>query len=172
MEIAGGIVAETVAALVGIFVGTLAALLIDRRSERRRLRRQARVVLQSLARELDENYREIQTARPAYVSTPWGKSFVIRTASWETATAGGELPQMIGFELMDAIAAQYAALTRMRYYVDLLTRLWLSSSDVTGYDEMRRGFMRRILEAMSQALGRHPALMGQMDRVMRESVSN
>jgi len=77
------------------------------------------------------------------------------------------LPDVIGFELTDVISAQYALLTRMRYYVDLLTRLWFAPNDVTGYEDMQRGFNRAIVGAMSQALNRHTALVGQIEKAMR-----
>jgi hypothetical protein len=160
----GSIVVETVATLVGIFIGTLAALVIDRRNERRRLRRRARIVLRSLAQELDENFKTIQKAKPAYASTPWGKSFYISTVAWETALAGGDLPAIIGFELTETISAQYALLMRIRYYVDLLTQLWFAPPDVSGHEEMRHGFTRSIRETMSQVLSRHTGMMGQIQK--------
>jgi hypothetical protein len=163
----GSIVVETVATLVGIFIGTLAALVIDRRNERRRLRRRARIVLRTLAQELDENFRTVQKAKPAYTSTPWGKSFYISTVSWETALAGGDLPAIIGFELTETISAQYGLLMRIRYYVDLLTQLWFAPHDVSGYEEMRRGFTRTIRETMSQVLSRHTAMMGQIQKAQQ-----
>jgi len=158
------IVVETIATLVGMFVGTLAALVIDRRNARRRLRRRARIVLRSLAQELDENFKNVQKAKPAYASTPWGKSFYISTVSCETAVAGGELPAIIGLELTESISAQYALLMRIRYYVDLLTQLWFAPHDVSGYKEIRRGFTRTIHETMSQVLSRHPGVMGQIQK--------
>lgn len=161
------IIAETVATLVGIFVGTLAALVIDRRNGRRRLRQRARTVLRSLAQELDENHKTVQKAKPAYVSTEWGKSFYVSSVAWETAMAGGDLPEIIGLELTDAISAQYALFMRIRYYVGLLTQLWFAPSDVSGYEEMRRGFNRAIVEAMSQALTRHRGLLGRMEKAIR-----
>jgi uncharacterized membrane protein YccC len=164
---ANSIVVETVATLVGIFIGTLAALVIDRHSEQRRFRRRARTVLRALAQELDENHHVIKASKPAYVSTPWGKTFYISTASWETAMASGDLPHIIGFELTDSISAQYALYLRIRYYVDLLTQLWFSPSDVAGYEEIRRGFTRQILEAMSQSLSRHTAVAGEIERALR-----
>ncbi|MGD9101742.1 MAG: hypothetical protein PVF45_14770 [Anaerolineae bacterium] len=161
------IVAETIATLVGIFVGTLAALLMDRRNEQRRLRQRARTVLRSLAQELSENYKTIKDAKPAYVSTPWGKSFYVSTVAWETALSSGDLPDIIGFELTDAISAQYALLTRIRYYVNLLTQLWFAPNDVAGYEKMQQGFNRAIVEAMSQAISQHTALVGQIEKTMR-----
>lgn len=38
-------IAETVASLVGIFVGTLLALAVDRNNERRRKRQRAKIIL-------------------------------------------------------------------------------------------------------------------------------
>lgn len=156
------ILAEVVATLLGIFVGTLSALMLDRLAERRRLRRQAGIVLRSLAQELSDNARTLQNARPIYASTPWGKSFYVSTVAWETALSGGDLPRIVGFELADRLAAQYALLARIRYYVDLLTRLWFAPSDVPGYEEIRHGFHQAILETMSRAIRQHSSLMGQI----------
>jgi uncharacterized membrane protein YccC len=161
-EISSTIIAETIATLIGIFVGTLAALTADRRNERRRKQRRARVVLRSLSQELSESYHTLQTARSAYLRTPWGQSFYISTIAWETAMAGGDLPDIIGFELTDAISAQYALLVRIRYYVDLLTQLWFAPDEIQGYEEIRRGFHRAILEAMNQAINRHPNVIKQI----------
>ena len=90
---------EVLATLLGIFVGTLAALATDRYNERRRNRRRARIILRSLAQELNENNSTLKTAKPAYKSKPWGKSFYISTIAWETALSSGDLPDIIGFEL-------------------------------------------------------------------------
>ncbi len=55
----------------------------------------------------------------------------------------------------------------MRYYVDLLMRLWFAPNDVTGYEDMQRGFNQAIVDAMSQVLNRHTALVGQIEKAMR-----
>ncbi len=167
MAVTTSIVTQTIATLIGIFVGTLAALVIDRRNEGRQLRRRAKIVLRSLEQELTENYNRIKTAKPAYTSTPWGQSFFISTIAWETAMAGGDLPDIIGFELTDSIATQYASFSRIRYYVDLLTQLWFAPSDVSGYEEMRRGFNRAILQTMSQVTARHPSVKGQIEQALK-----
>ena len=69
---------------------------------------------------------------------------------------------IIGFELTDVISAQYALLVRIRYYVDLLTQLWFAPAEIPGYQEIRQGFMRAILEAMNQAINHHPEVMRQI----------
>lgn len=166
MGISSQIFIETIATLIGIFAGTLLALIVDRYSERRRLQRQSRTVLRSLSQELSENYKAIQHAKSSYASTPWGKSFYVSTVAWETALAGGDLPNMIGFELTDAISAQYALLARIRYYVDLLTNLWLTPGDVPGREEIRRGFHRAITETMSQAIRQHAGVTARIEKVM------
>jgi hypothetical protein len=168
MTITSGILAETIATLIGIFVGTLSALVIDRWNQRRKLRRQAKVVLRSLSQELSENFKNIQNARPAYTSTSWGKSFYVSTVAWETALAGGDLPNIIGFELTDLISAQYALLARIRYYVDLLTQLWFAPQDVPGRDEIRRGFHKAITETMSQTIRQHTGIMRQIEQAIAE----
>jgi hypothetical protein len=166
MTITSGILVETIATLIGIFVGTLSALVIDRWNQRRRLRRQARVVLRSLSQELSENFKSIQNARPAYASTPWGKSFYVSTVAWETALAGGDLPNTIGFGLTDLISAQYALLARMRYYVDLLTQLWFTPQDIPSRDEIRHGFHKAITETMSKAIRQHTSVMRQIEQAI------
>ena len=78
--------------------------------------------------------------------------------------AGGDLPEIIGFDLTETISAQYALFMCIRYYVDLLTQLWFAPHDVSGYEEMRRGFIRTIRETMSQVLTRHTGMMGQIQK--------
>jgi hypothetical protein len=38
--------------------------------------------------------------------------------------------------LTDVISSQYALLVRIRYYVDLLTRLWFAPAEIQGYEEI------------------------------------
>jgi K+-sensing histidine kinase KdpD len=63
METPGRIIAETIATLLGIFVGTLAALATDRYNERRKKQRRARVILRSLSQELNENYDTLRSVK-------------------------------------------------------------------------------------------------------------
>ena len=165
----GSIISETVAALIGIFMGTLAALATDRRNERRRKRRRAKIILRSLAKELNDNHKTMQDVWPVYRRTPWGRSFYVSTIAWETALAGGDLPDIIGFELTDAISGQYALLVRIRYYVNLLTQLWFSPTEIQGYEEIRRGFHRTIVDTMNQAINRHNEVAGQISRAIKEA---
>lgn len=159
LVLSGELIAEAVLTLVGIFAGSLAALALDRWNERRQMRRRAKSVLHSLLQELRDNYKALQDAKPAYANTPWGRSFYLSTVTWETAGAGGDLPDIIGGELADAIASQYALFVRIRYHVDLLTRLWFAPADIPGYDDIRQGFRQAILDAMNQALGQQAAML-------------
>jgi hypothetical protein len=147
------LIAEAGLTLMGIFAGSLAALALDRWNERRQVRRQAKTVLHSLLQEMRDNYKTLQDAKPAYANTPWGRSFYLSTGAWETVGAGGNLPDIVGGELADAIASQYALFVRIRYHVDLLTRLWFAPADIPGYEEIRAGFRQAILDAMKDALG-------------------
>jgi len=167
MDFATTVFSDVVASLVGIFIGTLLALYIDRRNAHRRLRRRSKVVLRSLALELNEDYQTIKDAKAAYLKNPWGKSFYLSTVAWETALAGGDLPAVIGFEMADTISAQYALYIRIRYYVDLLTQLWFAPSDVAGYDQIRRGFNQAIVAAMTRAIGQHAAVMSRIERDLK-----
>jgi hypothetical protein len=156
------LVTQTIATLIGIFVGTLSALTIDHYTERVRMRRRARSVLRSLAHELRTNYETLEGVQAAYQNTAWGRSFYISTTAWETAISSGDLPDIIGSELTDLVSAQYALFFRIRYYVDLLTRLWFAPSDIQGYDEMRGGFRKAILETITQALKQQSEVAHQM----------
>ena len=106
---------QAVVTLLGIFAGTLAALAVDRRNEQRKRQQRAKVVLRSLLRELSDNYQAVQVVKTAYTTTAWGRSFYLSTIAWETALAGGDLADIIGYELADSIAGQYAVFVRMRY---------------------------------------------------------
>jgi len=153
------LVTQTLATLIGIFIGTFSALTIDRYNERARKRRRAKIVLRSLAHELRANYRMLEGVKAAYQNTAWGRSFYISTTAWETALASGDLPDVIGSELTDLVSDQYALFFRIRYYVDLLTRLWFAPNDIQGYEEMRGGFRKAIVETMTQALKQQPDVM-------------
>ena len=106
----------------------------------------------------------MRSVKPAYQKTAWGKSFSISTIAWETALSSGDLPDIIGFKLTDIISAQYALLVRIRYYVDLLTRLWMAPADIPGYEEIKRGFHRAIVEAMNKAINLQPEVLGLIER--------
>ena len=152
------ILVNTVATLIGVFVGALAALATDRHNTRVRKHSRARTLARIQAKELNENYEVLQAARPAYAATPWGKSFYLSTSAWDSALASGDLPEILGYELADRLSAQYGWLARIRYHVDLMTRLWMSPKEITGYEEIRTGFRQAILSAMDEALKGHEEL--------------
>lgn len=153
------ILVQTIASLVGVFVGAAAALAMDRHSHRQRQRQRARTLLRILSQELTENFETIRTVKPAYETTSWGKSFYLSTISWETALANGDLPEILGYELADHLAAQYGWLARIRYYVDLMTRLWFAPKGIAAYDEIQRGFRDAIVSAMDKAETGHQEVM-------------
>ena len=157
---------QTFTTLIGILVGSLAALTIDRRNEQRRQRKRAQIILRSLQKELHDNYRVLQKARPAYRKTPFGRSFYVNTVAWETAVSSGDLPDIIGVHLTDVIGEQYASLMRVRYYLDLLTSLWFAPPDIPGYEEKRKGFHIAIGKAMDEAITRHKRVSGQIQKGM------
>ena len=167
MDAANRILVDIIGTLIGIFVGTLAALATDRYNERRRNRRRARIILRSLAQELNENYETLRDVKPTYQSKPWGKSFFVSTISWETALSSGDLPTIIGFELTDVVSAQYALLVRIRYYVDLLTRFWFSLTEIQGYEEIRKGFHQAIVQTMNQAMNNHSEVLRLIGSVLK-----
>ena len=167
MYILNSLIVDIVGSLIGIFIGTLAALAADRYNERRRNRRRARVILRSIAQELNENYETLRAVKPTYKSKAWGKSFYVSTIAWETALAGRDLPDIIGFGLTDAISAQYALLVRTRYYVNLLTQLWFAPSEIEGYEEIQKGFRQNIMTTMNKAMSNHPEVMRLINSVLQ-----
>jgi hypothetical protein len=158
------IVVQSIASLVGVFVGALAALATNRHAIRNRQRQRARTLLRILSQELTENYETLQAVKPAYESTAWGKSFYLSTISWETALASGDLPEILGYELADHLAVQYGWLARIRYYVDLMTRLWFAPQGIVAYEEIQKGFRQAIVAAMEKAETGHHEVMRHISR--------
>jgi hypothetical protein len=164
VDFVNAVIVQSVASLVGVFCGALAALATDRHNARQRQRRRARTLLRNLSHELTENDETLRAAKPAYETTPWGKSFYLSTIAWETALTSGDLREILGSELTDRLTAQYGWLSRIRYHVDLLTRLWLAPREITGYEEIQQGFRQAILAAMEQAMAGHHELMEHLSR--------
>ncbi len=135
------------------------ALATDRHNARQRQRRRARSLLDNLTRELSENYDTLRAVKAAYETTDWGKSFYLSTVTWETALAAGDVRDILGSDLTERLATQYGWLSRIRYHVDLLTRLWMAPRDVIGYGEIQQGFRQAILAAMDHAMSGHQELM-------------
>jgi hypothetical protein len=162
-DILNAIFIQTLASIAGVFIGALAALAIDHHNTRSRQRRRARTLTRILTQELAENYQTLKAVQPAFEKTDWGKSFYLSTVAWETALASGDLPEILGYDLADTLAVQYGWLSRIRYYVDLLTRLWLAPQGIHGYEEIRSGFRSAILAAIQEALAGHQRVMERIE---------
>jgi len=147
---------EMIATLIGVVVGGVGALYIDSRRELNNKKKRARIILHDIFGELEDNFFALQTAMKAYEETEYGKSFYISAIAWETATTGGDLPDIIGIELADIIENQYSILLRLAYYVDLMTRLWFAPDSVGGKKEMQQGFRQHILDGLQEAIEYHP----------------
>jgi hypothetical protein len=158
-EFINNLLVQAAGSLIGVFVGALAALATDRYNTRRVKQQRAKTLLRILVQEMTENHETMRAVKSAYQNTPWGKSFYISTIAWETALAGGDLPEILGYELADQLAEQYGLLVRIRYYVDLLTRLWFAPQNIAGYEEIQRGFRQAIVTAMEKAIFGHAALL-------------
>lgn len=158
-EFFNAILVQAIGSLLGVFVGALAALATDRYNNRRRKQQRAKSLLRVLTQEMSENHETMRAVKSAYQNTAWGKSFYVSTIAWETALASDDLPEILGYELADQLAEQYGLLVRIRYYVDLLTRLWLAPQDIAGYQEIQRGFRQAIVTAMEKAIYGHAALL-------------
>lgn len=171
MNLAGdfynNLVARMISTTVGIFLGALAAYAADRYNERSKKSMRAKIIHSSVWQELNENNDTLITVRPDFTSTPWGKSFFVSSIAWDTAISSGDLPNLIGFELADTISSQDALLVRIRYYVDLLTKLWFAPDSIPRYQDKIQGFYRNIVETMAVAFARHPKIMGSIRPIER-----
>lgn len=160
---------ELIATLVGIFIGSLAALAANRRQVRKEKQRRKALTLRNLLDELEENYNALRAVERAYRETPYGKSVYISSIAWETAVSAGDLPDVIGAELADQIENQYALLLRLRYYVNLLTELWFAPRDIEGYERIRDGFRNNILSVLSRVLRHHGAVRDRIQQALDDN---
>ena len=147
---------EMIATLIGVIVGGVGALYLDSRRELANKRKRARIILHNIFGELEDNFFALENARDAYENTTYGKSFYISSIAWETATTGGELPDIIGHELADVIENQYSILLSLRYYVNLMTQLWFAPDSIVGKTDMQNGFRGHILNGLQEAIEYHP----------------
>ena len=161
------VMVETVASVVGVFVGALGAIAIDRANTRRQLRNRAQQVLHAIETEMRDNLNTLETVREAYAQTEWGKSFYVSTVAWETALAHGDLPEILGYDMTDALTEQYAQLARLRYYVGLMTQLWFAPREIDGYDAIRSGFRATINDTLQAVTHGHQALVARIVREQR-----
>jgi hypothetical protein len=163
---------EMIATLIGVVVGGLGALYIDRIRELNVKKKRAQIILHNIYGELEDNFHALENAKPAYVDTPYGKSFYISTIAWETATTGGDLPEIIGFELADIIENQYAILLRLVYYVNLMTQLWFAHDSIGGKNEIQEGFRTHIINGLHEAIEYHPYVIQKItetQKLLRQS---
>ena len=147
---------EMIATLIGVVVGGVGALYINRKQEQSTKKKRAQIILYNIFGELEDNFIAMEKTKPAYENTPFGKSFYIKTIAWKTATAGGDLPDIIGFELADIIENQYAILQNLDYYVGLMTQLWFAPDSIAGKKDMQEGFRKHIINGLQEAIEYHP----------------
>jgi hypothetical protein len=153
---------QITATLVGIVAGTLIALRLDRWKERRRKRQRATTVLGALQQELATNHQTLLDARTAFRKTPWGCSFHVSTFAFDTAASGADLSEVLGHQLAGVLTEHYGWLHRLRYSLDLLTRLWMVPHEIEGYESMRAGFHQAVAQAMHEAISRHDRVQGRI----------
>jgi len=153
-----------IATLIGVVVGGLGALYIERKRERSTRRKRALIILHNIYGELEDNFHVLEDARPAYENTPFGKSFYISAIAWETAATGGDLPDIIGYELADIIENQYSILLRLVYYVNLMTRLWCAHDSIEGKKEIQEGFRKHIVNGLQETIEYHPYVIKQISQ--------
>lgn len=168
MELIYDALPEMLATLIGVVVGGVGALYIDSKRELHNKHKRARIILHNILGELEDNYYALESAMPAYRDTRFGKSFYISTIAWETASTGGDLPDIIGNELADIIENQYSILLRLVYYVNLMTGLWFAPDSIEGKKEMQEGFRGHIIAGLQEAIDYHPHVIDAIEKARKK----
>lgn len=145
---------EMIATIVGVALGGMGALYNSRRQGNAVKQKRARIFLKNLESEITENMQVIELALQSYLYTDYGKSFYLGSIAWDTATASGDLADILGIDLADTIENQYRIFFRVRYYVDLMTQLWFAPVEIDGRAEIQEGFKNHIVTNLKQA-GEH-----------------
>jgi hypothetical protein len=154
---------EMIATIVGVAIGGMGALYNSRRQDNDRKRKRANILLQNLAGELSDNMQVLKLALSSFNETSYGRSFHLGTIAWDTATAKGDLADILGIELADRIENQYRVFFRLRYYIDLMTRLWLAPMEIEGRADIREGFKGHIVQAIEEAIEGYPSVQMGID---------
>jgi hypothetical protein len=162
-----GVLPELIATLIGIFIGSYAAIRIDRRTEHRHKLKRKNITLKNIQQELNQNYHTIKAVLDAYKNTPYGKGIYVSTIAWETSVAHGDLQDVIGSELSDVIENQYSRLLNLRYYVDLLTTLWFSPKQIDGYEIIRSEFRSKIIDIIEDILAAQAEIVEAIDNNLK-----
>ncbi len=150
------ILPEMIATIVGVAIGGMGALYNNRRQSNVFKRNRAMILLKNIDNELRESAKTIVDAKEAFQAARFGKSFYLSSIAWDTATKVGDLAHVIGVELADVVENQYGICFRLRYYVELMTQLWLAPLEIDGRFEIQEGFRKQILKDLELWLARYP----------------
>lgn len=142
---------EMIATIVGVGLGGMGALYNSRRQVNEVKQKRAKIFLKNLESEIAENIQVVNLALHTYLYTDYGKSFYLGSIAWDTATASGDLAEILGIDLADMIENQYRMFFRLRYYVDLMTQLWFAPVEIDGRSEIQEGFKNHIITNLEQA---------------------
>jgi hypothetical protein len=142
---------EMIATIVGVGLGGMGALYNSRRQVNQVKEKRAKIFLKNLESEIAENIQVVNLALHTYRYTDYGKSFYLGSIAWDTATASGDLADILGIDLSDTIENQYRIFFRLRYYVDLMTQLWFAPTEIDGRAEIQEGFKNQIITNLKQA---------------------
>ncbi|MGK0400032.1 MAG: hypothetical protein ACJASJ_000180 [Candidatus Azotimanducaceae bacterium] len=142
---------EMIATIVGVGLGGMGALYNSRRQVNEVKEKRAKIFLKNLESEIAENIQVVNLALHTYLYTDYGKSFYLGSIAWDTATASGDLADILGIDLADTIENQYRIFFRLGYYVDLMTQLWFAPTEIDGRAEIQEGFKNQIITNLKQA---------------------
>lgn len=154
---------EMIATIIGVALGGMGALYNSRRQFNEMKRKRARIFLKNLESEIKENMQQIEAALPIYLDADHGRSFFLGTIAWSTATTRGDLADVLGMELADLVENQYRIFFKIRYYVDLMTRLWFTTPEADGRGEIQQGFNHHIVSNLQAAMAHLPEIQRAID---------
>ena len=162
MELIVDALPDLLATLVGVAIGGLGALFVNRRSELFQKRKRKQIVLRNISQELVDSYNAMQAALPVYEAEQ-GVSFYISTIAWETAVASGDLPDIIGFELADSVENQYSMYFHLRYYLAEYSATLHSSAPSDQIAVLRSIYREAIIKGLNAASQHHPQVIAQIE---------
>ena len=153
---------DLIATLVGVAIGGIGALFANRRSELFRKRKRKQILLRNISQELTDSYNAMRTALPVY-EAKGGVSFYISTIAWETAVASGDLPEIIGFELADAIENQYSIYFHLRYYLGEFSKTLHNPASNDQIEALKQVYREAIIKGLNAAINHHADVMGRIE---------
>lgn len=162
---------DLIATLIGVAIGGLGALLAGRAAERRRRRGRAAIVLRNLRQELLSCYQTLKVVRDTPTNAPGGMNFYLSTNAWDTANVGGELPEIIGYQLAATIERHYSMVFHLRHYVTAQAALHSAAAETREAVQLRSSYATIIRQGLEAAMRSHPETMSQIELALGQYIT-